>query len=968
MKRKMKQKVKPLLSLLMTIAIIACAMITNNLSVYATDGTITYNSGPLISYGDYFTTRMTFDGNNTAYCMEPTKYAPENGTLEYNLLGNDSPVRKALYYLPGGYGYDKYVKHQYLSGWSEDNAYVIGHLVVAYIYAGYSSETGAFHGAPQSYIDKALEITNTLAGLPAPPNAFRAFIVPGNTKQTIAGSWYRRPVGYIELRKSTTNASVSDGNGNYSLAGAQYGVYLNSNLVQTLVTDENGYAKSGDLDPDAGRYTVKEIKASKGYALDVKSYDVAVKDEATSSLEVKEIPQNNPLELLLQKLDSETEENKPQGAASLKDAEFTVKFYTEQSDKDPAKDGAKPIRTWIFKTDEEGQIKFTKDYLISRDEFYYQADGKTICLPLGTLTLEETKAPSGYLRNEKVFVQKITGEGTEETVNVYNTPNVPDQVYRGDLEFIKVSDGDLNRLANVPFTITSKTTGESHTLLTDENGYASTSSKWNKHTANTNRGETAQDGIWFGTSLPDDSKGALIYDQYIIEEQRCAANEGMNLLKIDVNIYKDSTTVQLGTLTDDRIEISTTAINQDSNSHLSEAKKKVTIIDTVECDGLKKGMTYRLAGTIMDKDTGEQLLVDGKPITSETSFKAKKSSCKIEVEFVFDATSLAGKTIVVFEELYQEDLKLAAHADIEDENQTIRFPLIGTKAKDLRTDMMLSQSAEDITVIDTVEYKNLIPMKEYQIVGVFMDKDTGESLEINGEKVTSTKTFTPEDSNGSIEVSFKFDGSSLKGKTAVVFETLTYKGKNVAVHADINDTNQTILFPEITTTAKDGDDGDQEVSADEDVIIIDTVKFKNLLTDADYKLVGTLMDKTTGKEIEINGKKVISEATFMAEELDGTVDVTFQFPGTSLAGHDVVVFEKLYLILEDSTELEIASHEDITDKGQTIKLTEIPADTPPVNPPKTGDTASSLIYIGLASTALILVMVITLWSKRKRNK
>ena len=160
-----------------------------------------------------------------------------------------------------------------------------------------------------------------------------------------------------------------------------------------------------------------------------------------------------------------------------------------------------------------------------------QNDGKTISLPLGKVVIKETKAPKGYLLSDAVYTVNITSEGTSETVRTYNAPDAPEQVKRGDLEFVKVSDGDLNRLANVPFQITSLTTGESHILVTDKNGYASTSAEWNPHTANTNRGETSEDGIWFGTSAPDDNKGALIYDDYELEELRCEANKGMKLLK-----------------------------------------------------------------------------------------------------------------------------------------------------------------------------------------------------------------------------------------------------------------------------------------------------------------------------------------------------------------------------------------------------------------------------------------------------
>lgn len=129
-----------------------------------------------------------------------TKYFP-TGTYEYDLLGNDSPVRKALYYLPGGYGYEKHIKNQYLGGWAEDDAYVIGHLVVSYIYAGYSAGSGAFYGAPQSYIDKALEVNAAIGSLPNPPESFRAFLVPGSGRQTITGSWYQKPYGWMQKQE-----------------------------------------------------------------------------------------------------------------------------------------------------------------------------------------------------------------------------------------------------------------------------------------------------------------------------------------------------------------------------------------------------------------------------------------------------------------------------------------------------------------------------------------------------------------------------------------------------------------------------------------------------------------------------------------------------------------------------------------------------------------------------------------------
>ena len=343
----MNQKTKPtrsqLLAFFLALVVFAGTLFTGQTAVYAADGTLHYQTGKQIPYGSYATTEMFIDGDNTAYCVQPLKKTPADGTYSYQLLGTDSPLRKALYYLPGGYGYEHQIKDAYLSGWSDDNCYVIGHLVTAYIYADYDANSGAFHGAPQNFIDKAVEVANVIKTLADPPTSFRAFIIPSENDQTIAGSWYQVPYGWIELKKSTANAAVSEGNENYSLAGAEYGIFLGDKQVDILKTDETGYAKSKELEVlDSGHYTIRELKASKGFAIDTNSYDVKVKAETGTEVAVKEIPQNNPMELLLQKIDEELQTAEPQGGASLAGAEFTVCFYTRQSDNNPAESGEKP--------------------------------------------------------------------------------------------------------------------------------------------------------------------------------------------------------------------------------------------------------------------------------------------------------------------------------------------------------------------------------------------------------------------------------------------------------------------------------------------------------------------------------------------------------------------------------------------------------------------------------------------------
>ena len=671
-------------------------------------------------------------------------------------------------------------------------------------------------------------------------------------------------------------------------------LYEKNQTVLKIRSDASGLASAPADALPYGHYQIFESGAPQGY---IKNESGTLEFDITENGKVVDLTGEtdsvyDPVirgGVKIQKRDLETREAKAQGGATLEGAEFTITTLC----KNPVLVGGKAYENGqvvaTLKTDASGIATTAKDLL-----------------PYGHYRFDEIKAPEGYLKDGAKSVEfDITENGktvdlTGKDSSIYN------QMIRGDLELVKVSDGNLNRLASVPFSITSVTTGESHTIVTDKNGYASTASKWNKHTQNTNQGKTREDGIWFGTSAPDDSKGALPYDTYTIEEQRCTANEGMNLLKFDVTVYKDAVTVDLGTLTDDYIEIGTTALDKATGSHLSQAKDKITLVDTVEYSGLKKGQEYRLTGTLMDAETGEPLLVDGKKITAEKTFTAKKAEGKTEVSFTFDASGLSGKTTVVFEELYQKDLKLAVHADLDDTDQQVSFPQIQTSAKDSDTGEHMANADEKVTLTDTVSYKGLIPHLEYVINGTLMDKETGEPI------------FTPEKTEGSVELTFTFDASALKGKTVVAFETVSYLEKEVAVHADIEDEGQSIYFPEIGTQAKNADTGEQMAPADKKVTLTDTITYKGLIPELSYTATGTLMDKESGKELLIGGKPVTSKTEFTPKESNGTVEVSFTFDASSLKGKTIVVFESV-----TQNGKEIAVHADIEDEGQQILFPEI---------------------------------------------
>ena len=212
--------------------------------------------------------------------------------------------------------------------------------------------------------------------------------------------------------------------------------------------------------------------------------------------------------------------------------------------------------------------------------------------------------------------------------------------------------------------------------------------------------------------------------------------------------------------------------------------------------------------------------------------------------------------MVAFEDLKVNKISVATHADIKDENQSVHFPQIKTTAKDSETKIGLSKADNNVTITDTVSYKNLVPNKEYTMTGRIMDQTTGQPLVVNGKEVTSFCTFTPKAEDGTVDVTFNFDASDLAGKSVVVFEQLYRDKAIVASHEDIKDEGQTVHFPEVHTTAKDSETKNNLSKADDKVTIIDTVKYTNLIPGKQYQVHGTLMDKETGNPLTVNDQEV----------------------------------------------------------------------------------------------------------------
>ena len=276
--------------------------------------------------------------------------------------------------------------------------------------------------------------------------------------QELGQFWANLNVGNATLQKSSTNTSITDGNGNYSIAGATYGVFSDKDCKEqlaTLTTDSNGNTETVEV--KAGTVYIKELSAPTGYKVDNTVYSLQVEAGKTATLKVADTPKVTDTLIELFKIDMETQKSNPQGDATLEGAEFTWKYYAGYYNKNNLP--AEPTRTWTTKTiaekDSDGTIHYVTRladaYKVAGDSFYMQ-DGKAV-LPLGTLTVEETKAPDGYLLDgaymqangseeqiKGMYLTQITEDGDLAVLTGSNQFSVSDKVIRGG---VKIQKRDL---------------------------------------------------------------------------------------------------------------------------------------------------------------------------------------------------------------------------------------------------------------------------------------------------------------------------------------------------------------------------------------------------------------------------------------------------------------------------------------------------------------------------------------------
>lgn len=833
----------------------------------------------------------------------------------------------------------------------------------------------------------------------------------------------------LGLKKKFENTDMANaGLCNYSLEGATYTVYTTTgenvensdpnNYLGTFTTDiyGDGYVTevnsikgitSGDQ-VNGKNYKmygvplntwlcIKETNPSPGCTLDETVHYLYYTQDNNQvyygldkTCESTEGLRNDPISISIKKEDSTSGSNS--GAASLAGAEFTVSYYdvpvsgpdavTKYSDLA----GKTPVRKWVFTTDENGNtnMKETDKYLVKTksDDLFKNSNGNPV-FPYGAITIEESKAPDGYTKAGSF----MTSDGTQKSESDGKIFAIINEQYtfeqyvgtnslikkevslRGDIKFKKVGLDTGKPLSGIAFKITSKTTGESHIVVTDENGMIDTSKI--KHTENTNAADTDNKtvcGTWFygnkdNTGTIDDTLGALPFDTYEITEVSTDINEKYRLITpmivdlTDEAAYTDGYLLyDLNTVTNiPEPYIGTRALGVKTQDNIIPANEKVDVDDISDYHFLEAGKTYTMKGVIKDPETGKAYKQPdgtyslGHKVFTTDSDDTGYVSAEVRTPLVLDTTGLDGKNVVVAEYLFEgsddTDLtinadgtvdetgvyqthtgRLVKHDDLTSKSQTLSVPKIWTTALGIDTGTHYLLASGIIRFFDKVHYENVKPGLTYPLTADVMNEETGEPiLDVDGNKVTATAEFTPTEANGTAYVYFTCDASKVdfRDKATVIYEELSYNKITLAVHKDLNDKNQQLFFPSVTSSFVNTATGEHKSLYGKNMKQDDTVNLTKLPVGEKITVVDELHNKDTGKILSVEGKEVKESREVDVTNESMSLIFSHSFDGTKADlinknGNlsDIVAFVYVY----DANGHLIASEEDLTNTEQTIYL------------------------------------------------
>lgn len=805
-------------------------------------------------------------GSQEALCLDPLKSSSDvSGTHADHIYEYSTPMLvKAMYYGvgPGNSVLKEIVAEVTGSAANPDEiCNIVTHVSLSQVYAKLHEADPSMGTLKSRYGDGFVATSDTLkemvnrfgnkiAGMPVPDDyyVYVTALDDMSCQDFGFGAFgIRFPKAAIQLKKSSSEPQIAEKNACYSLAGAEYGVFSDAECTQktgTLITGEDG--NSDLLEVKVGEtYYIKETSAPKGYLPDTKIYEVTPsQDQEVCTLEVEDRPAAAKVSIEIWKKSRKTE-TAPE--KSLEGTEFTIQYFDGYYEPDALP--ADPVRTWVIRTlkTEEGFLAQMKEENRVSGEFY--TEGGEAVLPLGTISISETKAADGFVNDGefgagiRTFVGQIRmndEKSAAELAAIQGTPSV----HKAGLLSFEVEDTPVEKKPEKKNP--EKKNPEIRTTAVD-------------------RDTGARVGAWDGTVTIDDTvrykdlepgaeyimRGRLIdrstretvrdrNGSEVTAEKRFTADAsgagstvmtfsfetGESLRGKTLVAYETAVEAQTGKKAashenpDDEgqsihfPEGSTTALDSGTGDHIAYAGKKVVIRDTVTYKNLVPGLTYRVEGVLMDADTGNPVNSGGENVMSAREFTPEKESGTVTLEFEFDGTELSGRRTVVFEKVKYGGTAVFVHEDLKDEGQSIVFPSVRTSAEDSKDGDRTVRSEKDAEIRDVVRFTNLIPGREYVLKGILMDKKTGRPLRINRNIVTGETVFVPQEPDGTAELVIRLNASAVKERDTVFFEDLYVVNPDTGIrtkvgsHRDLNDSEQTLHFTGPDKPGRSADTGD----------------------------------------------------------------------------------------------------------------------------------------------------------------
>ena len=737
--------------------------------------------------------------------------------------------------------------------------------------------------------------------------------------------------GKIHVKKSSSDSSISSGNAGYSLAGAVYQVYTDSGCTQaakttgganaSMTTDSSG--KSGSVELPAGTYYVKETKAPTGFAVNTGVTKVTVGGGgAEQEISVQNTPFYDAGGLVIRKIDAETGESLPAAGGDLAGAEFTVRFYAGSYTKDNLPSRAD--RTWVIRSVKGTsggknvyEASLSDACKVSGDAFY--KSGSKVVLPLGTVTVQETKEPKGYFRSE------TWKDGTGKTVSGIYLKSIKASANASGGAALDGGNLISSVEQPVPEIGTELTDAAgSHYLSAEEGTVVLTDtvriSHFNQYvgqkvtftgTLKDQDGTTAAQGRTTVTITADMSSvavpvsfdpsryaGKMLYCDEKAEDSSgklIAAHEGANdekqmvyVPEIRTSLLDQGTgtkTVSLhGEEDAEEAEEANDAEEEEAADGSEDAEnsgiKKITLTDTVTYRNLQPGSQKVMKAALCDAGTGEPVKdADGEPVTASQAFTVSADGAgTVEVTFAFTMPKeSAGRDAVAFESAEDEAGRVyAVHADLSDQAQTVYSPLIRTTVRNMENGHRIAFAGESAALADRVFVSNLAPDTEYRLEARAIRNSTGNEPD---EPVRAWTVFRTD--GGQIVIT----GQSAQGEDKDYEDDGNEEetGEDDETGDDPSDKEETEI-PEDGENGEDGEDPGEEDEQREDSAAI-----------------------TTESGTQENGR------------ISGYVDVQIpSFNAEGYQGESLVFFETLYEVKEDGgTEL-TAFHENPDDEEETV--------------------------------------------------